>query len=221
VRNKPLDKPAGGAIVPSMSWSRNAVGTLVVALCGTTTPLAAQGIRAQFGMALARAMPTGDYHAIANGEGFDAAWQGMALLALSRSGSHLGLRLDGTAGTNGANDQLASDLTAQLGQPSDEETKLLGANLDLTYTFRPSARFSPYLLGGLGMYHVTVSATSGGATSDTAETKLAWNLGGGLSYGVGAVTPFLEARYVSVASVAGFPRTTLFPISLGVRVGAR
>jgi opacity protein-like surface antigen len=216
-----LDTRDLSAILSPMSWSRTTTGSLVLAACITTATLSAQGVRLHVGAALGRAVPTGNYHGTANGDGFDAAWQGMAFVAFTLPRAPLGLRVDGTFGTNGANARLKSDLTAQLNQPTDEQAKLIGGNLDLTYALRSGSRVSPYLLGGVGMYHVTISTTSGGATSESAATKLAWNLGGGMSYGVGAVAAFLEARYVSVAAVATFARTTLFPVSVGLRFGGR
>jgi opacity protein-like surface antigen len=145
----------------------------------------------------------------------------MALVTFTRPGSPFGFRLDATYGTNGANDVLKGDLTTRLGQPTDETTKLLGANLDVTFASQSTARAKPYLLGGLGMYHVTISVTSGDSTTDNSETKLAWNLGAGISYRFGGVAAFLEARYVNPAAVSGFPRTTFLPIIAGVRFGER
>jgi opacity protein-like surface antigen len=145
----------------------------------------------------------------------------MALVTFTRPGSPLGLRVDATYGTNGANDVLKGDLTTRLGQPTDETTKLLGANLDVTYASRSTARAKPYLLGGLGMYHVTISVTSGDSTTENSETKLAWNLGAGVSFRLGGGAAFLELRYVNLAAVSGFPRTTFLPIIAGLRFGDR
>ena len=199
-----------------MSWVRNAMGGVVVAALGAPATAAAQGLRPQFGVAAGVGLPTGDYHA-----GFNGASQGMALVAVKLPAWPVGLRADATYGTNGANDQLKAALTAAFGQPADEKTKLLGANVDLTYPSGSAARIRPYLLGGIGVYHVTISVTSGGATADNSETKFAWNLGGGMIYRVGDAALFLEARYLNVAAVSGLPRTTFFPITAGVRFGGR
>jgi opacity protein-like surface antigen len=195
-----------------MSGTRKAAGSLVVLFLVATATGMPQAIRPQFGVATGLTVPVGDYRA-----GFSRALQGMALVAFTLPGSRLGFRVDATYGTNGANDRLKAELTNRLGQPTDEKTKLLGGNLDLTYAFRSAARAKPYLLGGLGVYHVTISVTSGDSTVDNAETKLAWNLGAGVSYRLGGVDAFLEARYINLAAVSGFPRTTFFPIIAGVR----
>ena len=165
-------------------------------------------------------MPTGDYHATESGEGFNAGWTGMVFVGAKVS-SRLSLRLDGTYGTHGANDALKDDLTTALGDPTDATTKLVGASFDVTYPLSAGARVRPYVLGGLGMYHVTISVTSAGSSTDNTETNFAWNLGGGLEYGVSRTTLFVEARYISAGAVSGFPTTTLFPITAGIRFGAR
>jgi len=165
------------------------------------------------------AVPTGGYHSAANGEGFSSGWQAMALASFTVPGWPVEVRVDGTYGTHDANDLLKADLTASLGQPTDEKTTLLGANIDLTYPFGSSSRVRPYVLGGIGAYHITISVTSGGSTADNAATKVAWNLGGGILYRLRSAALFLEARYIDVAAVSGFPRTTWVPIAAGIRFG--
>jgi outer membrane protein with beta-barrel domain len=202
-----------------VSWFSNATCGTIIAAVGTAVPAAAQGIRPQFGVAAGVGIPTGAYHATASGDGFTTGWQGMALVTFDVPRWSFGLRADAVYGQNGANDQLKAGLTARLGQPSDEKTKLLGANVDLTYPSRSSRRVKPYVLGGVGVYHVTITTTSGGSTTDNAETKLAWNLGGGLIYSLRTFAVLLEARLVDVAAVSGFPRTTFLPVTVGVRFG--
>jgi opacity protein-like surface antigen len=165
-------------------------------------------------------MPTGAYHAAGNGEGFNGGWTEMAFVAVKLSRWPLALRIDGTYAANGANDVLKRDLTAAFGVPTDEKTKVVGANLDVTYPITSGARASPYLLGGVGIYHVTISVTSSGSTAENAETRFAWNVGGGLVYRIGGAALFVEARQVSAGAVSGFPATTFLPITAGVRIGA-
>lgn len=205
-----------------MSWPLKAAGALLVAAFGAATSATAQLRGPELGVAASVTFPTGDYHADRLGDGFNAGWQGMALLAFRVRRSPWGLRLDGTYGVNDANDQLKADLTAQFGQPSDVKTKLLGGNFDLTYTFYSPGPVRAYALGGLGAYHVTISTTKGTVTSDVSETKLAWNFGGGLNFSLGGGSAlFFEARYVDVDAVSGFPKTTFVPITAGIRVGGR
>jgi opacity protein-like surface antigen len=166
-------------------------------------------------------VPVSDYHATPNGQGFNTAWQGLALIALKPPSLPVGLRVDATYSANSANDRLKTALTTALGRPSDEKTKLLGASLSAWYESSSPARVKPYVIGGIGLYHTTISVSTGDSTTDNAATKLAWNLGGGLVCGLRGMALFFEARYVNVAAVSGFPRTTFLPITAGVRFGGR
>jgi opacity protein-like surface antigen len=205
-----------------MSRPPKAAGALLVAALGAATSAHAQLRGPELGIAASVTFPTGDYHADRLGDGFNAGWQGMALLAFRVPRSPWGLRLDGTYGVNDANDQLKADLTAQFGKPIDVKTKLLGGNFDLTYSLYSPGPVRAYVLGGLGVYHVTISIDSSGTTSNTSETKVAWNFGGGLNFSLGGGSAlFFEARYIDVAAVSGYPKTTFVPITAGIRVGGR
>ena len=164
--------------------------------------------------------PVGDYHATASGQGFNTAWHGLALLAFKLPALPVGFRIDATYGANSANDRLKDTLSAALGQPTDEKTKLAGASVNVTYPAAASARVGPYAIGGVGLYHTTISTSTSASTADRAATKLAWNLGGGLAFGLRRVALFFEARYVNVAAVPGFPRSTFLPFTAGIRFGA-
>jgi opacity protein-like surface antigen len=202
-----------------MSWSMRAAGALIVAAPVATATVAGQDVRPRFGFAAGVAVPTGDFHGAASGQGFNTAWHAMVLVAFKVPGWPVGLRADGTYGAYAANDRLKADLTARLGRPTDEKTKLLGANVDLTYPSGSASRVQPYLLVGIGAYRVTITVTSGGSTADNSDTKFSWNLGGGILYRMRGAALFLEARYVDVAAVSGLPKTTFLPITAGVRLG--
>lgn len=203
-----------------MFRSSSVAGALVMAALGWATG-AAQGLHPQFGIGMGLTVPVGDYHATARGQGFNSAWQGLALMVLKPPSLPVGLRVDASYSGNSANEQLKGDLTSAVGQPSDEKTKLLGASLNVTYPASSAARVKPFVIGGIGLYHTTLSTTIGTSTTQESATKLAWNLGGGVVYGVGGVVLFVEARYVNVAAVSGFPRVTFLPLAAGVRVGGR
>ena len=201
-----------------MSWSGQAARALVLASLAAVS-VAAQGVHPQFGLGGGLMAPLGDYRATASGEGFNTAWQGLALLALKLPALPVGFRIDLSYGANSANDALKDSLTNRLGQPSDEKTKLAGASINLTYQSSSAARVKPYAIGGVGLYHTTISTTTNGTTADRAATKAAWNLGGGVAFALRGVTLFFEARYVNVAAVSGFPRTTFLPFTTGIRFG--
>ncbi len=194
-----------------------AVSALVLAGALGVTTLTAQGIGSQFGIGLGRAIPTGAFRGDTSGEGFNASWLGMVEVTLHRPRSPLGLRLDLGYSAHGANDQLKSDLATSLGQPADESIKLLGANAALTAALGRGSRLTPHLFGGIGVYHVTISVTAGSTTTHNAGTKLAWQVGGDVTYRA----LFLDIRYVSVAAVSGFSSTTFFPVTVGLRFNER
>ena len=197
--------------------TRAACGLVFASLLGTGIG-AAQGARLPFGLGGGVTMPTGAFHADSTGEGFNPGWQAMVLVHLKLT-TRLGIRLDGTYGENSANDKLKSDLTALLGQPSDANIKLTGGNVDLTYEFSSASPMKLYLLGGVGMYKVKYSVTSGGVTRPTSETKFSTNAGAGLIYAVGGAALFLEARYVDSKKAFGIAKASFFPITAGVRFG--
>jgi hypothetical protein len=178
-------------------------------------PAPAQGIRSRFEIGVGRTLPVEDFNADTSGDGFDGGWTATARVTLTRPQSALGLRLDGAYSANGANTSLKNHLTTSFGQPADETITLIGLHAALTYAFAPRARVTPSLFGGVGAYRVTFGVTSGGTTAHNSTTKLAWHVGGELTYRV----LFLEARYIAVAAVTGAHRTTFVPITAGVRLG--
>jgi len=203
-----------------MSSSSRAARAVVVASFAAAS-VAAQGVHPQFGLGGGLMAPVGDYHATASGQGFNTAWQGLALLAFKLPALPVGFRIDATYGANSANDRLKDTLSAALGQPTDEKTKLAGVSVNVTYPAARSAPVRPYAIGGVGLYHTTISTSTSASTGDRAATKLAWNLGGGLAFALRGVTLFFEARYVNVAAVSGLPRTTFLPFTTGIRFGGR
>ena len=203
-----------------MSSSSRAARAVVVASFAAAS-VAAQGVHPQFGLGGGLMAPVGDYHATAGGQGFNSAWHGLALLAFKLPVFPLGFRIDLSYAANSANDRLKDTLSAALGEPTDEKTKLAGASVNVTYPASSSARVRPYAIGGVGLYHTTISTSTSASTGDRAATKLAWNLGGGLAFALRGVTLFFEARYVNVAAVSGLPRTTFLPFTTGIRFGGR
>jgi len=203
-----------------MSSSSRAARAVVVASFAAAS-VAAQGVHPQFGLGGGLMAPVGDYHATASGQGFNTAWHGLALLAFKLPALPVGFRIDATYGANSANDRLKDTLSAALGQPTDEKTKLAGVSVNVTYPASSSALVRPYAIGGVGLYHTTISTSTSASTGDRAATKLAWNLGGGLAFALRGVTLFFEARYVNVAAVSGLPRTTFLPFTTGIRFGGR
>src|SRR2546428_14019742 len=72
----------------------------------------------------------------------------------------------------------------------------------------------PYILGGVGAYHVKVDA----AGNIVSETKFAFGLGGGGSGGMGQSHFFVEGRFVSIRESGG--SASFLPLSAGGTLGA-
>ncbi len=80
-----------------------------------------------------------------------------------------------------------------------------------------TSKLQPYILGGLGIYHVSVSvdcSALGVECASDSDTNLGINLGGGLRYPIGPVLGFFELRWheAFTAGDVGY-----FPFQFGVK----
>jgi len=168
---------------------------VAVALCAAM-PLRAQlmprteGFR--FGLGVGASMPIGDYG--------DSDKMGVNLLGVFETplaNSPLYLRVDGLYSST-SHDGI------------DGSTSILGGTASALYHFSaPAATARPYALAGLGIYNV-----DGGADS---ETKVGIGIGGGVTFTLGGLDAFAEARYVSV--LTSNVSTTFVPLTFGLLFG--
>ena len=168
-------------------------------------------------------VPTGYFHSDASGDGYNAGWQGMALVEFKVPHTALGVRLDGSYGENSANDKLKAQTVANTGRPTDYKAKTLGASVDLTFEFHSSSPAKAYVLAGVGTYKFQIAAPSSVTLSSfTSKMTFAWNGGAGLSYSIRGASVVLEARYFNISSppFQGWD-IRYVPITLGVRFGGR
>ena len=92
-----------------------------------------------------------------------------------------------------------------------------GANLHMTTVTgnlvyqMPSVTFTPYAIGGVGLYNV--GGTINGLGSDS-ENHFGWNAGGGIKMALSGFDTFVEARYNRVTGVDG--TLAWIPITFGV-----
>jgi len=203
------------------SGTRAACGLVLASLFAASTG-AGQGARVEFGVGGSLTVPLGDFHADANGDGFKAGWQGLALVDVRPRKSPVGFRVDLNYGENSSNDQFNADLSAIVGAPTTAKIKQLGGTANVVYHFkRSSGGVAGYLIGGIGVYNVKFAITSGNATADSSETKFTWNVGAGLSFAVGSAAVFFESRFVDVAKSFQASKTSFIPITAGVRFGGK
>lgn len=153
---------------------------------------ASEGFR--FGLGVGATQPLGDYGS------FDK--MGLNLLGIFETplaGSPLYLRIDGIYSS-----------TAHDGTGASGSTSILGGNASALYHFSaPNAQARPYALVGLGIYNV-----DGGTDS---QTKVGLGLGGGVTFGIGGLNAFAEARYISVKTAGA--STAFVPITVGLLFG--
>jgi len=154
--------------------------------------VSAQGLR--WGVGVGVLMPMGDYNTIDK-----TGWIVTGGATNWLAGGTLGIRGDFSYGT-----------TKHDG--GGGETKIIGGMASLVYGLGPStASMRPFLNGGIGMYSVDFGAGS--------ETKLAFGIGGGLSFkaGSGGMRVIVATRYTSVST--GGSSLTFLPITVGLTFG--
>jgi len=174
--------------------TRTHFGILALALgLGAAPVLQAQHAQptegVSYGLGAGLILPTGDY-----GTADKMGWHVMGLIQLPISQSPIHLRFDGMYG-----------MTSHKGGVSGS-TKLAGATADLLYHLGERASsIRPYILGGLGFFHVG---------DGTSESKVAFGLGGGILFGMGTMHAFLEGRYMSIQTSGS--SATFLPITFGL-----
>jgi hypothetical protein len=170
---------------------------VAVALCAAM-PLRAQLYPAsegfRFGLGIGATQPLGDYG--------DFDKMGINLLGIFETplaGSPLYLRIDGIYSS-----------TAHEGTGASGSTSILGGNASALYHFSaPNAQARPYALAGLGIYNVD--------SGPDAETKIGLGVGGGVTFSLGGLNAFAEARYVSVKTDGA--STSFIPLTVGLLFG--
>jgi opacity protein-like surface antigen len=84
--------------------------------------------------------------------------------------------------------------------------------VDASYSLNTIGRMRPYLLGGPGVFNTRAELTRAGGTPTTSsDTKVGFNVGGGMNFPLVGRHAYLEARYHHVDQAAWIP------ITLGVR----
>ncbi|HJQ12802.1 MAG TPA: outer membrane beta-barrel protein [Gemmatimonadaceae bacterium] len=72
--------------------------------------------------------------------------------------------------------------------------------------------FSPYAIGGAGLYRPNVDFSGGGSTQT--ENRFGWNIGGGVKIPLAGFHTFIEARYNSVNIDGG--TLSFVPLTFGI-----
>jgi len=150
-----------------------------------------RGTAVQFGVAAGAAIPISDLADVAN-----TGFNGTVTVGFSPAMIPLGVRIDGAYNQFGGK--------TIVGGGNIHFTSVTG---NLVYKM-PGATFSPYAIGGAGLYNV---GGSGGGGSDN---EFGWNIGGGISMPLSGFDTFIEARYNQVQVTGGSLK--FIPITFGV-----
>ena len=176
-----------------MSLSALAVAFALCAAMPLRAQLVQQTEGFRFGLGIGATMPLGDYGSL---DKMGLNLLGVFETPLSHT-SPLYLRIDGIYSS-----------TAHDGTTGS--TAILGGNASALYHFSaPNATARPYILGGLGIYNVDPGTD--------AQTKLGFALGGGVTFTMGGLNAFAEARWMSVQTAAS--NTTFVPLTVGLMFG--
>jgi hypothetical protein len=148
--------------------------------------------RGYFGVGGGLGVPSGRFDTNAN-----LGWIGQAFAGYTTRRGLWGGRIDASFGRN------------PLGGPGSFWLGGATANAVVTPGHRP-ARFHPYFLAGVGVYHVTSTGGSG-------ETRLALNGGTGVQLHLGHRSDlFVEGRYLTIRTGQA---VNLIPVTFGFRWG--
>jgi opacity protein-like surface antigen len=145
----------------------------------------------EIGGALGAAVPMGDLDDVA-----DVGYNATFILGYKPAFSPLGFRFDA------AYNQFGFESGG-----GDVELPSFTGNVVLDI---PTGGFSPYLIGGAGLYRIPSSLTIG----PDAENKFGFNAGGGISMRLSGFKVFVEARYNHVKVDDAFT-ASFIPITFG------
>ena len=167
--------------------------SLLVAAC--TLLLATSGVAqsVQLSVGGGAAVPTGKLR-----DTEKSGWLGQVVVTYGIGESPVGFRIDG----------VYTELTHKSGAPG--KTKVRGVTGDLVLQVAGET-MKPYLLASVGVYRVSVDS---GQAVPLGVTRLALGLGGGLSFGIGSASLFLEGRFMTVATSGS--HTKFFPLTAGL-----
>jgi hypothetical protein len=183
---------------------RSILGAAALALVVTASSVQAQK-PISFGVALGASMPTGDF-----GDAVEMGYHALGTLAWAPPSLPVGIRFDAQYNMFSGKD---------FSGISGPDLKVLGITANATWGMPMAASpVSPYLIGGLGMYHSSVSDCPDGA--DCSSDKMGFNVGVGTKFALSGFGTFAEIRYHSVAGEkdanGDSKRSNFIPISFGI-----
>lgn len=201
-------------------------------------------VQAHVGLGLS--IPMGGFSGFSADEGIDAGlgagsgYIGTAGLTLTPPALPIGVRLDASYMYNTGGSDLQAALAGD-GYPDDAHYRTLFGGVAAVYSFRSAgAPIRPYLLGGIGVYHIgaggdgiegfEADARAAGIDQDFVRaTRVGFNAGGGVEFRAAGLGLFAEARVHAIPGVRPFDGNeqiefesqtlTFVPVLVGLRLG--
>lgn len=175
-------------------------GVSAVALSMTVASVA--HAQAHFGVSAGVSMPTSTF-----GDAVKAGYNASALLSFSPPLSPIGVRAE--LGYN------RFDFDGGGGN-----SQILDGAVNVLFSTPATSIIKPYVTGGLGVYRHKLSFDGAFAdffgTGSDSQTKLGFNGGAGLSFGLSGFQTQLEARYVYITAESGGDAVKYVPVSFGI-----
>jgi hypothetical protein len=169
---------------------------VAIAMLGAASTSEAQVASAlnpvRLGVSLGASIPQGDF-----GTAVSTGYNVGALVALNPVALPIGFRLEGSFNQFGI-------------KGGGGNANIAAFTGNVLYNIAGGPMLSPYVIGGAGYYHESLSGSLGGGS----ENHFGWNAGAGLNIPLTGFSTFIEARYNRVSETGG--STTYIPISVGV-----
>ena len=177
-----------------MRKSRVAVAVIaLLAAAGTASAQVATILKpVQIGVAVGGALPLSDF-----GKSFNSGFNVTGTMAINVPLLPVGFRIDAAYNQFGAKGT------------SNINAKIAGVSGNAVFSVPGAVIVSPYLIGGVGYYRVSSSATGSVAAND-----FGFNVGAGVKVPLVVFSTFIEARYTRVSESGG--SMSFVPVTVGV-----
>lgn len=169
---------------------RGLMAATVLVAAVSTAAEAQMSSTPRFGVKAGVALPMGDFGDVA----------GLGIHA----GAHLGMPL-GTSGMWGF--RVDVDYGTYGGEDPFDDSSLLGGVANIMMNVQTESAWKPYLFAGLGYYNYDISGFD--------DSDLAFNVGAGYNFTMGAGNWFTELRFLSIQTDGDAINT--LPIVIGLR----
>jgi opacity protein-like surface antigen len=169
---------------------RGLVAATVLVAAVSSAAEAQETTSPRFGVKAGVAMPMGDFGDVA----------GLGIHA----GAHLGMAL-GTSGMWGL--RFDVDYGTYGGEDPFDDSSLLGGTANIILNVTTESAWKPYIIGGLGYYNYDISGFD--------DSDMAFQVGAGFNFTMGAGNWFTELRFLSVQTEGDAINT--LPIVIGLR----